>query len=139
MVTFSLNAKSSLYSFLNDVLTLLRDLSSKGDAFDYIQDIQNSQYYESSPNCFFFFFFDLCSEELTAVTSHLKVFQLKNTLNEQQVKCFCLGVDQRGSSCNCEEIQFLVKQLFTMWDGLDACYLFQCVDSPLMAQVQLQH
>lgn len=36
MVTFSLNAKSSLYSFLNDVLTLLRDLSSKGDAFDYI-------------------------------------------------------------------------------------------------------
>lgn len=41
----------------------------------------------------FFFFFDLCSEELTAVTSHLKVFQLKNTLNEQQVKCFCLGVD----------------------------------------------
>lgn len=40
-----------------------------------------------------FFFFELCSEELTAVTSHLKVFQLKNTLYEQQVKCFRLGVD----------------------------------------------
>lgn len=36
MVMFSLNAKVPYTAFLIDVLTLLCDLSSKGDVFDYI-------------------------------------------------------------------------------------------------------